>query len=308
MARAKIKQYNFNPAPLPVRAVITLVFTIYSLVCILPILLMIAVSFTSQTEIIRNGYNFIPGEFSFSAYRILFEDPMAIGRAYMITIGIVVVGIVANAMICSMYAYATSRPEFAYRRVFIVMLIITMVFSGGLPAFYYMYSVILGLRNNLLAMLLPGLGSGFFIIVMHTYFRQSVPKEIIESARIDGSREVNTYFKIVLPISTPILATIAVFTALFYWNDFFNCMIFIDQTPLYNLQYTMQRALMNVEALKRQITISPAASLIFTSQGDLPGESLRMAMVVLGIGPIVAVYPFFQRYFVSGLTLGSVKE
>jgi len=301
--------YYYNSAPLLARAIISFSFIIYCLVCILPILLMVAVSFTTQEEVVVRGYQFLPAAFSATAYRFLFEDPMVVGRSYLNTIVIVTTGVILNVIISAMYAFAISRPDFRLKRYFITVVLITMVFSGGLPAFYYVYAVILGLRNNMLAMLLPGLCNGFYILVMNTFFRQSVPNEIVESARIDGSPEINTFFRIVLPISTPILATVAIFTALFYWNDFFNCMIYISEPHMYNLQYTMQRALMNLEAVKRQVMSSGASStMIYATMRDIPGESIRMAMVVVGIGPIILIYPFFQRYFVSGLTLGSVKE
>ena len=299
---------NFNLAPLPARMIFSFIFIIYCLIVILPILLMVSVSLTNQAEIIEMGYQFIPRAFTLEAYRFLLRDPLIIGRAYLITIGLVVTGVIINVTISAMFAFAISRPDFAFKRFFIVLVLITMIFHGGLPAFYYVYVMVLGLRNNLLAMLLPGLSNGFFILVMHTFFKQSVPNEIIESARIDGSSEISAFFRIVLPISKPILATVAIFTALFYWNDFFHCMIFISDSRLFNLQFAMQRALMNLEAMRRQVFASPAASMMFATVRDVPGEAIRMAMVVVGIGPIIFVYPFFQRYFVSGLTLGSVKE
>ena len=166
------------------------------------------------------------------------------------------------------------------------------------------------MKDTLLALILPGLGNGFYIIIMRTYFRQNVPAEIIESAMLDGASEVKTFFKLVLPLSLPILATIALFSAIFYWNDFFNSMLFIEDSRLNNLQYTMQKAIMNLDFIKRQLTTMYSASATNIQKsiaGDVPSESVRMAMVILGVGPVILIYPFLQRYFIRGLTVGSVK-
>ena len=302
------KTNSFNAISRPANFAVSTCFTLYALVCVLPLLLLIAVSLTSQPDIYADGYSFFPRAFTLQAYEFLLKDLQLIGRSYMITIGVAVCGVVINVMISSMYAFAISRPEYDLRRLFVTIVVITMVFSGGIPPLYYMYAGVLKIKNTLLALLLPGLCNGFYIIVMRTFFVQSIPNEIVESARIDGSSETNTFYKIVLPISTPILATVAIFTALFYWNDFFNSMLFIENPKLFNLQYTMQRAILNLEFIRTQLANSSAASQIAVSSArDMPLESVRMAMVVLGIGPIVLVYPFFQRYFVRGLTIGAVK-
>lgn len=305
----KKSAYKFNSVSPLSHTIIITVFAIYGLICVLPILLLLVVSLTGQSDIMADGYTYFPKTFTLQSYMFLLKDPMMIGRAYLITIGTTFCGVVLNVAVSSMYAYALSRPDYRFKRFFMMLIVVAMVFNGGIPAFYYVYTVLLKLKNSLLALLLPGLCNGFYIIIMRTFFTQNIPNEIVESARIDGSSEANAFFRIVLPISLPILATVAIFTALFYWNDFFNSMLFIENSKLYNLQYTMQRAILNLEFLRTQINMSPAATMMIgRSLKDMPTESVRMAMVVIGVGPVIMVYPFFQRYFVSGLTIGSVKS
>lgn len=174
---------------------------------------------------------------------------------------------------------------------------------------YFFYVRVYQIKNTLMALILPGLGGGFMIFVMRTYFRQNIPGEIIESAMIDGASETRILFRLVLPLSLPILATAALFSAIFYWNDFFHSLLFIQDNKLNTLQYTMQKAIMNLDFLRRQISQmgSAAAQASQSIASQIPSETIRMAMVVLGVGPIIIVYPFLQKYFVRGLTVGSVK-
>jgi putative aldouronate transport system permease protein len=214
------------------------------------------------------------------------------------------VGTVFNVLINSLYAYPLSRRDFPFKKLFSNYILITLLFSGGLAPTYYIYVRILGIKNSLLAMILPGLAGGFNIFITRTFYQQNIPFEIIESAKIDGASESKTFFSIVLPLSKPIIATIALFSTVYYWNDFYHCMIYIDKEELYNLQFSMQRALMTIQYLRNNIeAMNQGAAL----EINIPSETVRMAMVVVGIGPIVFAYPFFQKYFIKGLTVGSVK-
>lgn len=285
-------------------------FIVYSLACILPLALILSISLSDEASIINTGYRFIPESVSLKSYAFLLKDPNMIGRAYAVTIFIMVAGVVLNVIINSMYAYAISRKDFPFSSFFSIVILITLLFNGGIPMFYYVYVRILHLKDSLLALLLPGLGAGFYIFVMRTYFRQNVPVEIIESAKMDGAKETKIFFSLVLPLSLPILATVSLFSAIYYWNDFFNSLLFIEDRKLYNLQYTMQRAIMNMEFIRRQLSLlaSSSASQISRSvSSQVPTETVRMAMVILGIGPIIILYPFLQKYFIKGLTVGSIK-
>ena len=281
---------------------------VLAVLCILPLLLILIVSFTDESALAANGYSFFPTLFSAESYGFLFKDFSVVARAYAITVGVTVVGTFVNIAINAMYAYVISRSDFPYRRFFGVAVLITMLFSGGMVPFYYVYVNFLHVKDSLLALLLPGLSLGFNVFIMKTYFTTNLPFEVVESAKIDGAGEIRTFFKIVLPMCLPILATVGLFTAIYYWNDFFNSMLFIEKEKLFNLQYTMQRSLMNLEFLKRNLALVGGASHNFTAAlMQIPSEGVRMAMVIVGIGPVILVYPFFQKYFIRGLTVGSVK-
>jgi putative aldouronate transport system permease protein len=300
-----------NAVSRPVDALLNMLFVVYALACILPVGLIAAVSFTHEGALLKDGYRFVPRVWSLEAYRFLFRDTAMLIRSYSITVFVTAAGTALNVLINSMYAYSLSRRDFPFRGFFSGVILVTLLFNGGVPTFYYVYVRFLHLKDSLIALILPGLGAGFTIFIMRTYFRQNVPFEIIESAMMDGAKEVRIFFSLILPVSLPILATAALFSALFYWNDFFNSMLFIENNKLANLQYTMQKAIMNLEFLKRQIGLlspSAASNISRSVSSQIPSETIRMAMVILGIGPLVLLYPFLQRYFISGLTIGAIKS
>ncbi len=287
---------------------LTIAFCVVAVLYVLPIVLIIVISFTDETAITQNGYRFLPKLLSVAAYQFLVKDVNVVLRAYSVTIVVTAVGTVLNVMITALYAYAISRRDFVYRGLFSALVLITLLFSGGIAPFYYVYARVLRVKNTLYALILPGLSLGFLVFVVRTYFTQNVPQEVIESAKIDGAGEITTFFRIVMPMSLPILATLALFSAIFYWNDFFDSMLFIENGKLYNLQFTMQRSLMNLEFLKQNLSrMGGSGANLSTLLRTIPAEGVRMAMVVIGIGPIVLAYPFLQRYFIKGLTIGAVK-
>lgn len=206
----------------------------------------------------------------------------------------------------SMFAYAISRRSFAYRGFFTKLIVIPMLFSGGMVSTYLVITRFLGLKNNLLALILPLCVSSFNIIILRTFFKTSVPEAILESAKIDGASEWTTFLKIVIPISTPGIATIALFLMLGYWNDWFNAMLYIDETALMPLQYILIRIDTSMEFLASNAASlgANAASIV----ANMPKETAKMGIVVISTLPIIVAYPFFQRYFVNGLTVGAVKE
>lgn len=295
---------QINSISSTVNVIFNMFFSLACLVCVIPFILLVSVSFTEEKCLFLHGYKFIPGAVTLKAYEFLFKDFDFVLRAYGVTIIVVIIGATLNVLINSLYAYPLSRKDFPFKKLFSNYILITLLFSGGLAPTYYVYVRMLGIKNTIFAMILPGLTGGFNIFIMRTFYQQNIPFEVIESAKIDGASESRTFFSLVLPLSKPIIATIALFSTVYYWNDFFHCMMYIDQQKLYNLQYSMQRALMTIQYLRNNIEAMNQGAFF---EQDIPSETVRMAMVVVGIGPIIFAYPFFQRYFIKGLTIGSVK-
>ncbi|HIW34074.1 MAG TPA: carbohydrate ABC transporter permease [Candidatus Paenibacillus intestinavium] len=281
-------------------------FTVYSLLCIIPIILVIMVSITDEGAIVREGYSFWPSVFSFDAYEFLFKDATSIVRAYSISIIVTVVGTCLSMIIIALYAYPISRKDFPHAKFFTFFVFFTMLFNGGLVPWYLVYVQMLDLKNTMAALIIPLLVAAFFVLITRTFFQTTIPAAILESANMDGAGEMRIFFQIVLPLSLPVLATVALFQTLAYWNDWFLSLVFITKEDNITLQYLMYKTMLNIQYLS---TNSTAASAIIAAGGTFkfPSESVRMAMVIIGIGPIIFAYPFFQKYFVKGLTVGAVK-
>lgn len=279
-------------------------FIALSLACILPILLIVAISFSSEKMLTLNGYKFWPDEIDTSAYHHLFTNSATLVKAYGVSIMVTCIGASLAVLLIALYAYPLFRKDFPFKKTFNIYLLITMLFSGGLVPFYLLYVNFLNLKDSLIALILPGLSNAFYIFITRTFFQQTVPEEMIESGKLDGASEWRIFFQLVLPISLPVLATIGLFTTLMYWNDWFNSMLFINNTDKYSLQYVMIQMIRQAEFFKNQLAGSGVALMV---QESVPTESLRMAMVVVSIGPILFVYPFFQKYFTKGLTVGAIK-
>lgn len=271
---------------------------------IFPFIFVIIISFTSETSLTVHGYSLIPKEWSLEGYKYLYEYRGTILRAVGVSVFVTVVGTFITTTFTSIYAYAISRPNFKFRRFFTVLLLITMLFSAGMVPNYIVVTQLLGLKDSIWALILPAALSPFNVIVMRTFFRKTVPEAIIESARIDGASEIRIFLQIVLPLAVPGIATISLFSALGFWNDWFNSLLYINKPNLYPLQYLLMQIQANIEYISKnlgQISGLEAAR-------NLPKEATRMAMVVISVLPIAVTYPFFQKYFVSGLTIGGVKE
>jgi len=268
-------------------------------ICFIPFWLMLVGSFTENTAILRYGYSFWPSQFSLDAYRMVFQAPEQILRAYAVTIGIVVVGTVTSLFITSMTAYVLSCKDFKARNVFSFFFFFTTLFSGGLVPFYLLM-MNLGMRDSYLALILPPLLSVFNIIVMRTFF-STLPASIGESGKMDGANDFTIYFKLYLPLAIPGLATIGLFTALTYWNDWFNALLFINNRDMFPLQFLLHRVLSTAE-FARRIAMSGGVPM-----AQVPTEALKLATACITIGPIILLFPFVQRFFIRGLTIGAVK-
>jgi putative aldouronate transport system permease protein len=285
---------------------LNLMFILYTLCCIVPFILVLSISISSEESIRQNGYRLIPEIFSFDAYHYLFVDATGILRNYGVTIFSTVTGTILTVTITTLFAYPLSRPDFKYRNFFSFIVFFTMIFSGGMVPKYMVYTQVLSLKNNLFVYIAPHLMSAWYVIVMRTFLSSSLPDSVIEAAKIDGASEMQIFTRIVLPLARPGIATISLFTAISLWNDWSTPLLYITKPKLYNLQYSMYLALQNADILKQNPDIlneSGAADLI----ASMPTESVRMAMCIAAIGPIIFAYPFFQKHFVKGLTIGAVK-
>lgn len=268
--------------------------------CLLPFIMLISASFTEESYILQHGYGLFPGKFSVQAYITLFRRPMDIIRAYGVTILVTVVGTSVGLLITSMAAYVLSRQDFRYRNKISFYFYFTTLFNGGMLAIYIFVVRYLHLKDNLLALILPYTVNVFYMLVLKS-FMSSVPMAIIESAKIDGAGEFKTFIQLVLPLSKAGLATVGLFLALDYWNDWYNAMLYIDSNEKYPLQYLLYNM------LSAQQVLSKMAAQLGISTSNMPSNSLKMAMAVVATGPVIMVYPFVQKYFVQGITIGAVK-
>lgn len=272
-----------------------------AILCIFPFILVVSSSLTEENKILTDGYQFIPTAFSTEAYSILFKYPDQMIQAYMVTIGVTIIGTLLGLFLTSMTAYALSRKDFKWRNKFSFFFFFTTLFNGGLVPWYLLMVNYLHIKDTLMALVIPMMLNVFYIIVMKS-FMGSIPEAIVESAKIDGAGDFKIYARLILPLSKPALATIGLFLALAYWNDWYNALLFISDEKLMPLQYYLYKMLGNMDGMRK--AMMGAGAVVTTS---IPSESLKMAMTVVATGPILLAYPFVQRYFVQGLTIGAVK-
>ena len=250
------------------------------------------------------GYHFIPKVFSLNAYKYVFNGASSILQAYKVTVFVTVVGTFLHLLFMSMLAYSLTREEVVHREKISLFVYIPVLFNGGLVPFYMLMSKVLNVKNTIWVLILVNLVSAVNVLIMKNFFK-TIPVSLIESARIDGSGEMRTFFKIVLPLSKPSLATIGLFTAIAYWNDWMTCSLYIETPRLHTLQYLLQSLMNNIAYLVQN---AGASQSMLEALGELPSEGARMATCILAVGPIILLYPFLQKYFESGMTLGAVKE
>ena len=284
-----------------IRGLTYVLVSVFALLCIIPFWLIFASSFSSEAAIRRTGFTMWPAEFSTYSYWLLLKSPQQMLGAYAVTILMTAVGTVVGLFIVSMTGYALQRRDFTYRNVIMFYIYFTSLFSAGLVPFYLLIVQSLGLKDYYLAVLLPLLMSPWLIVLMKN-FTKAIPHEITESGKIDGAGDFTIFFRLILPSMKPALATIGLFLALGYWNEWYYSSLFLGSRVLYHpLQFHLYNVINKVASLKNSVA---GANIVLT---DLPGETLKMATAVLATGPIIFVYPFVQKYFVAGLTVGAVK-
>jgi len=271
-----------------------------ALICIIPFIVLISGSFTSENFIRTQGYSLFINEFSTKAYELIFRNPITVFRAYGVSILITGVGTVLGTLLITMTAYVICRKDFKYRNHFSFFFYFTTLFNGGMVSTYIFYIQYLRLKDSLWALILPGLFNVFYLLIMRS-FVNTIPPSLIEASKIDGAGEYRIFFQVVFPLLKPGLATVGLFMALGYWNDWYNAMLYINSNVKFPLQYMLYNLLQQTQALAR------IASQSGISVADLPSNSLKMAMAIVATGPILLVYPFVQKYFVKGITVGSVK-
>ncbi|GLX67743.1 carbohydrate ABC transporter permease [Paenibacillus glycanilyticus] len=284
------------------QSLIILVISLFSLSCLFPFIMVISGSLSTENDIINYGYTLWPKHITFDSYRILFLGSNRIIDAYGISILVTTAGTILSVFVTSMGAYVMARRSFKYRNILSVYVIITMLFNGGLVPWYIICVHYLNLKDSLWALILPMLANAFNMFLIRN-FMHSIPEEINESAKMDGAGEFKIFYRLVMPLSLPVLATVGLFVALSYWNDWFLGLMFVDKQELQPLQLLLRTLVSNVEFLKS----SSNASAMQRISAQIPSESIKMALTVVTIGPIVFLYPFVQRYFVKGLMVGAVK-
>ena len=302
--KEKIKPHakGFNQISIGSNIVLNAIFLITVVICFAPVLLVVIISITDEKSIYKNGYSFFPEEVSLKAYQYLLKGGSLILNAYGVSIFVALLGTVLALLCITLYAYPLSRSSFKQKNIFSFIVFFTMIFGGGLVPWVMVYSQLVPIVNTVWVLIIPYLMNAWYVIIMRTFIKTTVPEAIIESAKIDGAGEFRTLFTIVLPLCKAGLATIGLFCMLGYWNDWYLPLLFITDRKVYNIQYLMYQMLSNIQFLSN--TSVGSASEIAAS---LPSEGARMAVAVLSIGPIIFAYPFFQGYFVKGLTIGAVK-
>lgn len=297
------KRYPLTFSEVTFRGLGYVLLFVFGMLCVVPFYLIAISSVASEASLIRNGFQLIPEEFSLSAYEWVFTNPGRIGRAYLNTIFVTCVGTIVSLALSTLTGYVLSRRDFKWRNGFSFFFFFTTLFSGGLIPWYMLCTQVLHFKNTYWGLILPMAFSVWNMIIAKNYMR-GIPYEISESAKIDGAGELRIYLQLYLPISKPLLATLGLFSALGYWNDWYNSMLFSTKEEMQSLQYFLQDMLSTINALKQLVS---QGNMDAIPNMDLPSTSMRMAMTCVVTGPIIFLYPLVQRYFVKGLTIGAVK-
>ncbi len=282
----------------------SLLFILIALMAVLPVVFVIIISFSSEASIAKNGYSFVPETFGVTAYKYMWNMRSLIGRAFLNSIGVTIAGTCLGLILTTTMGYALSRKSYKLRSFYTYFIFIPMLFSGGLVSTYVVNTQLLGLQNSYLGLILPLCCSSFYVIILRTFFTTTIPDSIIESGKLDGASQLRIFVQLVLPISLPAIATIGLFFTFAYWNDWYQALLYLrsTHTHLYPLQYVLVSIERSIEWMTKN-----AAYMSADSVADMPSETMRMAVVVIIVAPIACSYPFFQKYFISGLTIGAVK-
>ena len=298
------RKYRGNNVSAPAEVFIHIIVGSFALVCILPFIFIVIIAFTSAESLRTVGYSFFPAEWTTASFRAAFDMGDVLWRSFFTNIFVTVVGTVMSLLITILYSYGLFRQDYPLRKFFAFFVFFTMLFGGGLVPTVFVIRNLLNLGDTYWAMIVPALMIPFHVIIMRTFFATSIPDGLLDAASIDGSGEFRTLFTIVVPLAKPGIATVGLLTAINYWNDWFNAFLFIRDRSLFPLQFLLMEMQQNIEFLRRNLATIGASNVNFA---DLPGEGLRMALAVIVVVPIAFAYPFFQRYIISGLTVGSIK-
>lgn len=302
--REELEENRLNRIKKSSNIIFNIIFFIASAACILPVIFVFMISISAEESISKYGYQFIPKIFSGSAYQFLWNEKAMILQALGISVLVTGLGAAIGVMLTTLMGYVLSRPIFKLKGFYTWVVFIPMIFNGGMFANYVINTNVLHLKDSIWALILPLAVTSFNVIICKTFFRTTIPDSVVESAKIDGASQLNIFARIVLPISKPVVATIGLFLTFTYWNDWFQSSLYISNKNLISLQALLNSMLKNIE----YIASNPAAGLSLQQyKNSMPTESVRMAIAILIVVPIACVYPFFQKYFISGLTIGAVK-
>lgn len=269
-----------------------------------PFVLILASSLTDETTLITYGYSFWPKKFSMDSYLYMWNQRKQIGRSYLTSLGITAVGTVVSLLFTTMLAYPMSRKDFKYSNQLSFFVFFTMLFNGGIVSSYIMWTQVFHIKNTYFALLLPNLlMNAMNIMLVRNYYKNSIPFELVEAAEIDGASELKTFWKIMVPLSVPVNVTVGLFTGLAYWNDWINALYYVDDPVYYGIQNFLVRMMNNIQFLSS----GSAAAMVGSGMASLPSTGIRMALAVVGVLPIVVVYPFLQKYLTKGVIMGAVK-
>ena len=305
MGKKEVSGQSLNQIKTSTNILFNVIFLLLAVICVIPLLFVFSISIADEESIRVNGYQLIPQVFSASAYEFLWNERMTILRAVFMSVAVTVIGTVISIALNTSMGYVVSRKNFKLKQFYTWLIFIPMVFNGGMLASYVVVNNILKLNNSIWALILPLACSAFSVTICRTFFRTTVPDSIIESAKIDGAGQFKIWSGIVLPISKPVMATIGMFAAFGYWNDWFQASLYIQDRNLQTLQSLLNQMQKNIE----YIANNPYGGVSLQQyRASMPTESVRMAIAIVIIVPIACTYPFFQKYFISGLTIGSVKE
>lgn len=276
-----------------------------ALMCLIPFIMILSGSFSSEVAIESNGFSLLPQGLTLEAYKTVFKEPMVVARAYATTIGLTIVGTILGLLFQTMTAYVLSQKNFEWRNIFSFFFFFTTLFSGGLVPSYILYNQTLGLKDSYLALLLPFLFSVYNLLIMKSYI-SAIPESLIDAAKIDGCNEIRTLFQVVMPMIKPAMATVGLFIALAYWNDWFHAMLYIKSSTKYPLQYFLYQQVNNIQAYKNLIANGAVSGEVISAL-SLPTQTLKMALTIVVTGPMILAFPFVQKFFVQGVTIGAVK-
>ena len=296
---------SFNRISARANILLNIMFLILALICVIPAVLVVSISFSAEQSITDYGYRLIPKIISLDGYGYLLKQGALIIRALGVSLFVTIVGTALGTLLTTLMGYVLSRPDYKLNGFLTMLVFIPMVFNGGLVSTYFIVSQFLHLKNTLWALILPLSVSSFSVVICRTFFKTTIPEELIESAKMDGATQFKIFFQIVLPVSLPVIATIGLFLCFAYWNDWYQSMLYIDNQRLYSLQALLNAIMTNINMLAQNAATMGASMADMVA--NMPKEAARMAIVVIIVLPIACAYPFFQKYFISGLTVGAVK-